>query len=74
VFIPQAPFTPPRNILQARAGVGACPCAPPPKKTPLHSKKLASPSVSGVASRTKLPEMKVFMLLLKVCKKLKMNL
>jgi len=48
VLILQVAFAPPRNILQARAGK---PALAPPKKTPLHSKKRAIPSVGGAASQ-----------------------
>ena len=42
VFVPQAPLTPPRNIFrQEQASLPLL----RPKKTPLHGKKRASPSV-----------------------------
>jgi len=54
VFIPQAPFTPPRNILLARAVI--LPALAPPQKNFTTRQKTRQPSVRGVASRKGRPE------------------
>jgi len=49
VFIPQATFTPPRNILQERAVI--LPALAPPQKNSTSRQKTRQPCGRGVASR-----------------------